>query len=293
LELIQKMKQDGFVADKEMLTGLLTAFMQENGDNDDNRNGGALSDDDPTRPDAYSRVLKYGFDSLSEGCDATYEPSDLHSDDVSAGSSVKSGGARLFSDWFYNTPAKKLIDRKLRRKKKKMNRTLPVTSLVARHIDLAESLLDLLYPDLEIDTNSDNCPDCSHTLTEADVVDGWSPGKFDDYKTSCPKCKHRFVPRFCVSTSAEGFTGSQGPSTPLFCEYLSPWVLRKEFHHIVKSESGIAHMLRPEWRKEGIRAALFWNLVISCRRYRLPFTFLLQGSFETNRLVLPRIPDEM
>jgi pentatricopeptide repeat protein len=291
LELIQKLKHDGFVADKEMLTGLLVAFMQENGENDVSD---AISEDDPARPDAYSRVLKNGFDSLSQRCDLTYEPSDQHSDDISSGSSIRSVGGRLFFDWFYNNPAKKLMDRKLRRKKKKRgNRNLPVTPLVSRHIDLAESLLDLLYPNLEINTNSDNCPDCSHTLTETDVVDGWSPGKFDDYKTCCPKCKHRFVPRFSLSTTAEGFTGSQGVSTPLFCEFLSPWVLRKEFHHIVKSESGIAHMLRPEWRKDGIRAALFWNLIISCRRYRLPFTFLLQGSFGTNRLVLPRGPDEM
>lgn len=287
LELIQKLKLDGYVADKGVLTGLLTAFMQKSGPH-----GRALDPDQSDGPDAYSRFLKHGFDSLSGGCSHPYEPSETQSDDNSAGSSVKSVGGQLFIDWFYNNSAKNL--KRKRRKSKRKNRDLPVTSLVSRHIDLAESLLDLLYPNLTIDTNTDTCPDCSHALTETDVVEGWSPGKFDDYKTSCPKCKHRFVPRFIVTSSADDFVGSQGPGTPLFCEFLSPWVLRKEFHHIVKSAFGVTEMLKPEWRQEGgIRAALFWNLVVSCRRCRLPFTFLLQGSFETSRLVLPRVPDEM
>jgi hypothetical protein len=35
---------------------------------------------------------------------------------------------------------------------------------------------------------------------------------------------------------------------------------------------------------------LWWNLVLSCMRYRFPFSFLLQGSFEQN-LIAP-MPDE-
>ena len=77
-------------------------------------------------------------------------------------------------------------------------------------------------------------------------------------------------------------------------------MLRKEFHHIIKEhtelndgESGIDKILNPAWRSgTDICSTLFWNLIVCCRRYRLPYTFLLQGNFH-NRLILPRKPDEI
>jgi hypothetical protein len=36
---------------------------------------------------------------------------------------------------------------------------------------------------------------------------------------------------------------------------------------------------------------LWWNLVLSCMRYRFPFSFLLQGSFEQN-LIAPMPEDD-
>jgi uncharacterized protein (UPF0212 family) len=173
-----------------------------------------------------------------------------------------------------------------------------VTEMIARHFGLGESLLDFVYPDLVIDTSSDSCPHCSNRLTENDIVNGWKPCAFKDYTTACPKCQHRFVPHFVVKCSDPNFIGSQGNQTPLYCEYLSPWVLRKEFHHILRSshdnqEIGIDKMLNPSWRSgTDIKATLFWNLVVCCRRYRLPFAFLLQGNFQ-NRLILPRKPNEI
>jgi hypothetical protein len=107
-----------------------------------------------------------------------------------------------------------------------------------------------------------------------------------------------------VTCDALDFMGSQGIQTPLYCEFLSPWVLRKEFHRVIKGgdaverldaniQLGIYKILDPSWRcGTDIRATMFWNLVVCCRRYRLPFTFLLQGSF-SNRLILPRKPDEV
>lgn len=151
-----------------------------------------------------------------------------------------------------------------------------------------------MYPGLAIDTDSDSCPHCSNVLCENDVVAGWSPCAFQDFTTKCPKCEHRFVPRFSVTTIAHDFVGSQGPQTPLYCEFLSPWVVRKELQHIVKGAAGIIGMLDPSWRSgTDIHSTLFWNLMVLCRRYRLPFTFLLQGSFKDNRLILPRMPTDM
>jgi len=84
--------------------------------------------------------------------------------------------------------------------------------------------------------------------------------------------------------------GSRGASSPLFCERLSPWVLQKELHTILLSQ-GIDDLLSPEWRtKETKNAVVWWNLVLSFMRYRLPFSFLMQGSFQTD-LVQPT-PDD-
>jgi len=45
--------------------------------------------------------------------------------------------------------------------------------------------------------------------------------------------------------------------------------------------------LQPEWReKEARNATIWWNLVVSFMRYRLPISFLLQGNFQT-RLIAP------
>lgn len=56
--------------------------------------------------------------------------------------------------------------------------------------------------------------------------------------------------------------------------------------------SGIEDILDPEWRqKENKNAVLWWNLILSFMRYRLPFTFLLQGSFQ-EKLISPMPDDE-
>jgi len=48
----------------------------------------------------------------------------------------------------------------------------------------------------------------------------------------------------------------------------------------------------PTWREDQYKnAVLWWNLVLSCMRYRFPFSFLLQGNFEQN-LIAPMPEDE-
>jgi hypothetical protein len=67
------------------------------------------------------------------------------------------------------------------------------------------------------------------------------------------------------------------------CERLSPWVLQKEIRTVMADREGIENLLSPVWREgENKNAVLWWNLVLSFMRYRFPFTFLLQGSFEQN-----------
>jgi pentatricopeptide repeat protein len=216
--------------------------------------------------------------------------------------------------------------RKRKFKAKKVDALLgrPTTPRLSTQFDLGEALLTLLYPDLKIDSSSETCPHCSvshslivlllllhvtyfrggtliaffmfllqHVLSENDVVSGWAPCSFQEYKTHCPKCHHGFVPHFAVSCSSSTFQGSQGPRSALFCEFLSPWVVRRELQHVIKGDTGIEGMLDPQWRNgTDIRATLFWNLIVLFRHYHLPFGFLLQGSIK-GRLILPRTPDDM
>jgi len=319
LKLIELMKKDGFVADNDVLSCFIAAFAHE----DIGRDAPALqvevTDTEKVEADAYSRFLEKSFhvDGTKEGKMTSILPINLSPeresrtdgpvDDNSCSdwSSTKSSteSATGLMDWMhlhhYPFERQKKKKRKRKRKKRKSMGTgtaapnTQVTDVLSKHLALGDSLLEVVYPDLKIDTNSDSCPHCSNALTENDVVHGWKPCAFQDYTTECPQCQHRFVPRFVVTCSAPDFQGSQGPKTPLYCEFLSPWVLRKEFQHFIKGERGIDRVLNPEWRNgTDIRATLFWNLMATCRRYKLPFTFLLQGSFQ-NRLILPRSPDEV
>jgi len=316
LNLIELMRYDGFVADSEVLSCFVTAFAHdEAGCGIDI---GAMTDPaNPSGPpfgdsDAYSNYLKKKLDAAQQA-NKTINLSDVLKtagedaatvDMLSECSSEWSGktppaGGPAFLEWFaqhqdaYVRGHKKQRKRK-RRKSQLAASSLKVTDMVARQLTLGDSLLDYLYPNLVIDTDSDSCPHCSNVLSESDVVKGWSACSFQDFTTMCLKCEHRFVPRFSVTTSSSDFEGSQGPHTPLYCEFLSPWVLRKELQHVIKGGVGIKGVLEPSWRAASdIQSTLFWNLMVLCRRYRLPFTFLLQGSFKNNRLILPRVPNEM
>jgi pentatricopeptide repeat protein len=165
-----------------------------------------------------------------------------------------------------------------------------VTETVERQIALGENLLEIVFPDISIDTENEVCPRCNFILSDDDVVSGWKPDS-NDYTTSCPNCTQRFVPHFCVQCTAPTFVGSRGPASSLMCERLSPWVLQKEIRNVMSSQEGIDNLLRPEWRHDAYKnGVLWWNLVLSCMRYRFPFSFLLQGSFEQN-LIAPMPED--
>lgn len=304
LELIEVMKKDGLV-DGEVLSWFVSAFAH----NDDSGISSRLSPanrDNVKSPhrgsDAYYRHLERKLDALEQRREnqgtSSYLTGLLSSDDdesvysdSSTSSSVSSAPLQSssFMEWF--TPHKQKPRRKKkskrRRKKSSLKIGMPVSAVVAKQIVLAENLLDFLYPSLSIDTNGDCCPQCSAELKESDIVKGWVPCAFGDYASTCPNCKHRFVPRFSVTNLAPDFQGSQGVGTPLHCEFLSPWVLRKELSAVAEGEGGIEAMTKPEWRSGAdIHSTLWWNLIVLCRKYKLPYSYLLQGSFQ-NRLISP------
>ena len=167
-----------------------------------------------------------------------------------------------------------------------------VTEQVEQQITLGENLLEIICPDISVDTENEFCTRCNFLLSDDHVVEGWTPGDHNDYTTACPNCTQRFVPHFCVQSSSPTFIGSKGPASPLFCERLSPWVLQKEIRTVMNDVEGIDNLLDPKWRvKENKNSVLWWNLILSCMRFRFPFTFLLQGHFEQN-LIAPMPEDE-
>jgi len=287
VELIHHMRKDGLASEGEVLSSFLAAFSLSS----------TMRHHRKTRSgtDAQCQLLQHQFKGVHladepSTADNTSEGGENASQSTGASSgtskSYLTGGSSVF-EWF-NSKGKK------KRRYKYKKKDLPVTDMVARQINLAENVLDYVYPGLEIDTNSDSCPHCSQVMTEHDVVAGWSPCNFSDHQTTCPKCKHDFVSQFKVSCPSEKFIGSQGPATPLHCEFLSPWVLRKELQTFVKGRnSDIDDVLKPEWREgNGLSTTLFWNILVLFRRHRLPFAFLLQGHF-TNHMTLPPKPHEV
>jgi len=176
-------------------------------------------------------------------------------------------------------------DRKKEKLKKKSE--LCITDPIHQQLVLGESLLKYLYPGITIDVSSDACPSCSTVLEEDDIIAGWRCLELRDHSTQCPKCNARFVPKFSVSSSSPSFEGSQGRNTPLYCEYLSPWVVRHLLNNATeRKEGGFDSIWAKEWRSSGINATLWWNLCAHFLRFRLPLTLLLQGSFP-NCLITP------
>jgi hypothetical protein len=166
-----------------------------------------------------------------------------------------------------------------------------VTDQILRQILLGENLLEIVYPDISIDTDNEFCPRCNFYLSDDDVVAGWTAGNSQEYKTQCPNCLTSFVPHFCVQSTLPSFVGSRGPSSPLLCERLSPWVLKKELRSVISG--GVEDLLSPEWREKDTKnAVLWWNLILSFMRYRFPFTMLLQGSFSSS-LIAPTPDDDL
>ncbi len=189
--------------------------------------------------------------------------------------------------------------------------SLRVTDAIAHYLTLSHCILEDLYPGINIDTDSDTCPKCSAVLDQDTLISGFKPCQTKDYTTMCGGCKYRFIPKFSVSCNLESFEGSQGMGTPLYCDYLSPWVLLREIRSLVNtSVSGkaakvlgseirdvepdnIDQIIDPKFREGcGINATLWWNLIVTFTRFKIPYTYLLQGSYKDQQLIMPSMTDD-
>ena len=167
--------------------------------------------------------------------------------------------------------------------------SLRMTAAVAKQVELGHSLLESIYPGIDIDMEN-ICPKCSTTMDEDDIYSGWEQqhgASGNEYETSCPSCSHRFVPKFSISCKSPTFEGSQGKGTPLYCDHLSPWVVLREIRSVISATGGIQSILEEKFRcGPDISATLWWNTLCILRRYKLPYTFLLQGSFHNNVILV-------
>ena len=193
---------------------------------------------------------------------------------------------------------------------------LLVPACLKPYLDLSHTLLEELYPGLNIDLTY-ACPKCSQVLSQDHIIQGWNPrNSKHEYSSTCHNCKHNCFPKFSVTCNLDSFEGSQGKGGTLHCDYLSPWVLLREVRKIVGGEGGacthpvadkkaakvlgvdepdkakgieigIDGLLDPKFREgNGINATLWWNIIVAFRRFQIPYLYLLQGSYK-NQLIAP------
>jgi len=294
VELIETMKRENLAADNDVLAYFMASFGRAH---DDRFLPGESLKAQKRTSDAYSHFLKKKLMKMISPEKNVYNTPMASDDESNLSDAVSDSGSERSlghsSAMFYPILGPHSTKTTVKKKKKKRKRKKSVmvkadlSDRIKKQLILGESLLEFLYPDILIDTFGDACPMCSNVMKEDDIVSGWQQCDFQDFTTACPQCKHRFVPRFKVSCSSHSFEGSQGPGTPLYCEFLSPWVLRKELGHIIGSSKCIHQILDPEWRSgRDVKATIWWNLIAMFKRNQLPFVFLLQGSFQ-NRLIHP------
>jgi len=310
-QLMGLMHEDGLVADSVMYSCLLNAFSVDNAvaartTNSSSQssllqpvwtNGKAVAnksiDWNTLRKKSMTQSmqqpqLKMTYSTIADVLNISKNVSDSVTDSMSVNSAFSSSTTAGISlaEFFRNPSPRSRAKNKLKAEAK----SLLVTDAILRQLQLGEIYLEDLYPDLSINVHGEACPGCSKSMSVQDIKDGWTPGDSQDYTTKCSRCGRRFVPRFSVRSSSVKFVGSRGPLSELYCEFLSPWVLKKEVKTVMNTKHGIDVILRPEWRQgDGHNATLWWNLVVSFLLSRLPITFLLQGSVKT-RLITP-MPD--
>lgn len=173
--------------------------------------------------------------------------------------------------------------------KSPVKRNGAASAKLSRQMAVAEALLESAFPGLHVDLSNvlgTQCPGpprsacpAQRPLSASEIARGWVPGDSNGYATTCVHCGTKFVPRFAVTCGLPGFCGSDGPGTPLWCELLSPWTLRKELLKVVL-EGGVAALASSEFRDatHSERAVLYWNALVAFRARGLPFSFLLCGA---------------
>jgi hypothetical protein len=174
--------------------------------------------------------------------------------------------------------------------------SFPLSPLHSRtchpQLSLANRILDVLYPDLNIDLShpeGTTCPSlkCQKTLSFIEIISNFT-SNVHQYTVNCPHCGIEFVPRFTVFSSLGTWTGSEGIGTLLWCEFLSPWTLQKEILNIIES-NGISSILSSSFRETSTSSSqystIFWNLIVYFRHYGLPYAFLITSKLNLALLI--------
>lgn len=331
-QLLEMMTQDGLALDSEVHYCFINAF--SHGDTEttmSSHHNESMSEISAYAPSAASgmssaqaRRASGGFNHCNSSAESSFGHVDSYEINASIGSKLSLHSSRLLDGINY-VVSSSLEENKRAFKQAKSNRMdrlfkrtltketyLIVTKSVRTHLDLSNCILEDLYPGLVIDTESDTCPKCSCVLGQDNIILGWTPCEIRDFSTTCPSCKHRFVPKFSVTCSLDTFEGSQGKGTTLFVDYLSPWVLLRQIKNIITPSSsgaggkapkilgvddnvntaGVEAIIDPAFREgSGINATLWWNIIVTFKRFKIPYTFLLQGSFPDQQLIMPTLDD--
>lgn len=325
-KLMEMMTQDGLTVDPEVYYEYMKAFSNaEVEEMPTQRKTMDTSSEVSTimsHPSAASSALNLSLDS-SHAVKSPHPAVRLQVEAERSLKSMKKSGSKLFTG-FQNAMTStiaanrrafkiakgkqmRLSDHNLTKKDR-----LRVTDAIAIHLELSHCILEDLYPGIIVDTDSDTCPKCSFVLDQDCVISGWKPCQTKDYTTMCPSCKYRFIPKFSVSCNLESFEGSQGKGTPLYCDYLSPWVLLREIRSLTNNAIGskaakvlgadigdiepvnIDGIIDPKFREGcGIDATLWWNMIVAFTRFKIPYTYLLQGNYEDQQLIMPSMTDDV
>ncbi|KAL3809623.1 LOW QUALITY PROTEIN: hypothetical protein ACHAXA_006622 [Cyclostephanos tholiformis] len=326
-KLMEMMTQDGLAVDPEVYFEFMKAFSNaEIEEMHTLRKEIDTSSEISTimsHPSATSSVINSSRDS-SHAVASAHPAVRLQAEAERTLKSMKTGGSKLLTGFQNAMSSSIAANRRAFKiaKGKQMKRlsnhsftkkdSLRVTDAIATHLVLSQCILEDLYPGIIVDADSDTCPKCSFVLDQDCVISGWKPCQTKDYTTMCPSCKHRFIPKFSVSCNLDTFEGSQGKGTPLYCDYLSPWVLLREIRSLVNKSVGskatkilgadvrdiepvnIDRIIDPKFREGcGINATLWWNMIVAFTRFKIPYTYLLQGSYEDQQLIMPSMTDDV
>lgn len=278
-QLITMMKNQYFTVDSEIYSNYLTTFSVANEINPDEPFKSPLTNV-PLRAFDPNLIKIEAPKSKWFGRKKSNQLRKSPSTDTSFGASeTSSNGTKSESSG--GTPKRTFRPGSSKSTARKHINDIQTNEVVGRHIMMGECLLkEDVYEGVQIDDKGDNCPQCSAFLSSDELMAGWSPCSFTDYTTKCRHCKNKFIPRFVVKSKSPHFIGTQGMGTPLYCEFFSPWVLRREIFLAMDGGDDINAILDIEMRDHNdFNTKLWWNLIVHFRKTQLPITFLLDSFF--------------
>jgi DENN (AEX-3) domain/uDENN domain/dDENN domain len=137
---------------------------------------------------------------------------------------------------------------------------------VMNHYASADQCFEQVFPFLTIHTE-DTCEECNRPMNDGEIRNGWTTDP-NDYTTKCPMCGDRFVARFVVTP----LTIDSPVQQEVSCEYISPYVLKKEIDAMIKQNTA-SYILSDEFRLKS--PTCFWNLAWHFTLFSIPVGALL------------------